>query len=289
MARRQPALRQHLHRARACRSSRGSAPRARRCSPRPPSSATSRLGPVTGIAVGLRSGRGRARLDRDRSDLVATVAHELRSPLTGRQGLRPGAAQPLGQAHRRPAQAHAHDGQRRRRPPRPPDRRAARRGPHRHRPAPALPARVLAPRCWCGGSSSPSRPAPRARSCSRSRTTCPRSSPTPTSSPRSSPTSSRTPYATGRASCASSLAALPSTRRGAHHRRRRGRGHPGRAAPPRLHQVLDHRRVRAAPGWACTSSGGLSRAHGGLVTIEDAPGGGARVMVDWPSVDLRVD
>lgn len=41
---------------------------------------------VTGVAVGLRSGRGRARLDRDRSDLVATVAHELRSPLTGVKG-----------------------------------------------------------------------------------------------------------------------------------------------------------------------------------------------------------
>jgi signal transduction histidine kinase len=44
------------------------------------------LGPVVGLAVGLRSGRGRARLDRDRSDLVATVAHELRSPLTGVKG-----------------------------------------------------------------------------------------------------------------------------------------------------------------------------------------------------------
>ena len=33
--------------------------------------------------------------------------------------------------------------------------------------------------------------------------------------------------------------------------------------------------------------GGLSRAHGGWVTIDDAPGGGARVMVDWPSEDLR--
>ena len=33
--------------------------------------------------------------------------------------------------------------------------------------------------------------------------------------------------------------------------------------------------------------GGLSRAHGGRVTIEDAPGGGARVMVDWPSDDQR--
>ncbi|HEY0641818.1 MAG TPA: histidine kinase dimerization/phospho-acceptor domain-containing protein, partial [Nocardioides sp.] len=45
-----------------------------------------RTGRVAGIAVGLRSGRGRARLDRERSDLVATVAHELRSPLTGVKG-----------------------------------------------------------------------------------------------------------------------------------------------------------------------------------------------------------
>ena len=45
-----------------------------------------RGGPVCGVAVSLRSGRGRARLDRDRSDLVATLAHELRSPLTGVKG-----------------------------------------------------------------------------------------------------------------------------------------------------------------------------------------------------------
>ena len=38
------------------------------------------------MSPGLRSGRGRARLDRERSDLVATVAHELRSPLTGVKG-----------------------------------------------------------------------------------------------------------------------------------------------------------------------------------------------------------
>lgn len=44
------------------------------------------LAPVLGIAIGIRSGRGRARLDRERSDLVATVAHELRSPLTGVKG-----------------------------------------------------------------------------------------------------------------------------------------------------------------------------------------------------------
>jgi signal transduction histidine kinase len=42
--------------------------------------------PVDLVAVSLRSGRGRARLDRERSDLVATVAHELRSPLTGVKG-----------------------------------------------------------------------------------------------------------------------------------------------------------------------------------------------------------
>jgi signal transduction histidine kinase len=42
--------------------------------------------PVSSVAVVIRSGRGRARLDRDRSDLVATVAHELRSPLTGVKG-----------------------------------------------------------------------------------------------------------------------------------------------------------------------------------------------------------
>ncbi len=45
-----------------------------------------RFGAVSSVALVIRSGRGRARLDRDRSDLVATVAHELRSPLTGVKG-----------------------------------------------------------------------------------------------------------------------------------------------------------------------------------------------------------
>ena len=45
-----------------------------------------RGGEVSSVAVVIRSGRGRARLDRERSDLVATVAHELRSPLTGVKG-----------------------------------------------------------------------------------------------------------------------------------------------------------------------------------------------------------
>ncbi|MGZ4438194.1 MAG: ATP-binding protein [Nocardioides sp.] len=42
--------------------------------------------PVQQVVVSLRSARARARLDRERSDLVATVAHELRSPLTGVKG-----------------------------------------------------------------------------------------------------------------------------------------------------------------------------------------------------------
>ena len=67
-------------------SSRGCCPTAPRCwSPRG-SAATSGSAPVTKVAVSIRSGRGRARLDRERSDLVATVAHELRSPLTGVKG-----------------------------------------------------------------------------------------------------------------------------------------------------------------------------------------------------------
>lgn len=45
-----------------------------------------RRGPVNGAAVCLRTSRARERLDRERSDLVATVAHELRSPLTGVKG-----------------------------------------------------------------------------------------------------------------------------------------------------------------------------------------------------------
>jgi signal transduction histidine kinase len=42
--------------------------------------------PVEQVAVSLRAARARERLDRERSDLVATVAHELRSPLTGVKG-----------------------------------------------------------------------------------------------------------------------------------------------------------------------------------------------------------
>jgi signal transduction histidine kinase len=43
-------------------------------------------GPVTGVALSLRTANARERADRSRSELVATVAHELRSPLTGVKG-----------------------------------------------------------------------------------------------------------------------------------------------------------------------------------------------------------
>lgn len=43
-------------------------------------------GPVTQVALSLRDGKSRQFVDRERSDLVATVAHELRSPLTGVKG-----------------------------------------------------------------------------------------------------------------------------------------------------------------------------------------------------------
>ena len=43
-------------------------------------------GKVVGLSLALRDGGQRARLDRQRSELVATVAHELRSPLTGVKG-----------------------------------------------------------------------------------------------------------------------------------------------------------------------------------------------------------
>ena len=45
-----------------------------------------RQGSVRRVVVSLREGRARAHHDRQRSDLVATVAHELRSPLTGVKG-----------------------------------------------------------------------------------------------------------------------------------------------------------------------------------------------------------
>ena len=142
----------------------------------------------------LRSGRGRARLDRERSDLVATVAHELRSPLTGVKGFVAGAAEPWDKLNDEQKKLMLTTVQRRRRPAQPADRRAARRRPHRHRPAAALPAPVATSRCWSSGSSASVRRRHHAARSSRRRRrrAAARSSSTPTSSPRWSPTWSRT-------------------------------------------------------------------------------------------------
>jgi PAS domain S-box-containing protein len=45
-----------------------------------------RAGPVRRLVVGLRDTRARQRAERGRAELISTVAHELRSPLTGVKG-----------------------------------------------------------------------------------------------------------------------------------------------------------------------------------------------------------
>ncbi len=57
-------------------------------------------GKVTRTAWAVRDARSRERVDRERSDLVATVAHELRSPLTGVKGFTADAAVEVGPLHR---------------------------------------------------------------------------------------------------------------------------------------------------------------------------------------------
>ena len=39
---------------------------------------------------------------------------------------------------------------------------------------------------------------------------------------------------------------------------------------------------RGGSGLGLYIVGGLTKAHGGTVTIDDAPGGGARITVAWP-------
>ena len=56
----------------------------------------------------------------------------------------------------------------------------------------------------------------------------------------------------------------------------RARGSPDEIRQPGLHQVLEARRRAAAPAWACTSSTAWSRPTAARSSIDDAPGGGAR-------------
>ena len=45
--------------------------------------------------------------------------------------------------------------------------------------------------------------------------------------------------------------------------------------------------TRGGSGLGMYIVNGLVRVHGGALTIGDAPGGGARIVVDWPERDLR--
>ena len=45
--------------------------------------------------------------------------------------------------------------------------------------------------------------------------------------------------------------------------------------------------VRGGSGLGMYIVNGLVRVHGGELAILDAPGGGARIVVDWPATDPR--
>ena len=45
--------------------------------------------------------------------------------------------------------------------------------------------------------------------------------------------------------------------------------------------------TRGGSGLGMYIVNGLVRVHGGELTILDAPGGGARIVVDWPAADPR--
>ena len=244
--------------------------------------------PVRAVVLGLRDAEGRRRAEAESAALLTTVAHELRSPLTGVKGFSLDPAAQLGPLHRRPEAPHARDDRGGCRPGDPPHHRAARRLPDQRRPAhgarpapgPAAPAR--------GAGRAPGRRRRRPRAVRRRRARRPpaRCGPTPTASSRSSPTSSRTPCGTGRARCASPRSA---------------RSLGDRPAVDLL--VADdgegiatqHRELvfsRFWQGGAKHGTGlglylvrGLVEAHGGVIRVEDAPGGGAQMRATFPDGD----
>ena len=170
------ALRRALHPDRAARAGVADRRRAPSCwSPR-------RHAPRRGPAAPVQPGRGRRcarrrardRLDRERSDLVATVAHELRSPLTGVKGFTATLLSKWDKLNETQKQLMLQHRRRRRRPADPADRRAARRGPHRHRPALGVPAAARPGRVAVGPAGRvDERRRPAARSPSSPTATCP--------------------------------------------------------------------------------------------------------------------
>ena len=182
-------------------------------------------------------------------------------------------------------QADADHRQRRRRPAGRPDRRAPRRRPDRHRPArsstrAAVDAEVLVGRVVASVEAGTAAAASR----STSRTDLPEIFVDPdkftqvvtnlvenADPARRGPSGPRPPRGAADACPAS---ASPSTTRAT--------GIPVELRRRVFTKFWTTGESRRVAGWACTSSTAWSRAHGGRVTIEDAPGGGARVMVDWP-------
>ena len=229
-----------------------------------------RFGPVESVALVIRSGRGRARLDRDRSDLVATVAHELRSPLTGVKGFVGTLLSKwdrLNDEQKKLMLTTVHADSERlsrlitelldvaridtgRLPLYP------RAGRHRD-------ARGAVRRVGPRGDHAHHRVVVRRRRCRRS-------SPTPTSSPRSSPTSSTTRSATARAPCDVTSSRSPSPFPGALIRvDDEGEGIPEEIRARVFTKFWKHG-VRGGTGLGMYIVNGLVRVHGGEVLIADS-------------------
>ena len=205
-----------------------------------------------------------------------------------RQGVRPGPAQPLGPAQRRAEEADAHHGRRRLRPAQPADRRAARRGPDRHRPAPAAPAPLRRRPCSTRRivESVVGRHRPR-RSTLEVADDLPEIHADPDKFTQvvtnlvenavrhGEGTVRVTLEPLGPVSSATSPASgSPSTTR-------------ARASPPRCGARVFTKfwkgGKRGGSGLGLYIVGGLTKVHGGTVTHRRRPGGGARITVAWPS------
>ena len=233
--------------------------------------------PVRAVVLGLRDADGRRRAENEGAALLTDRGPRAAVPAHRGQGLLLDPPAELGPVHRRPEAPHARDDRGRRRPGHPPHHRAARRLADRRRPAdrprpaarprPRLEAQVerrVVARRWTASSSSSTSP-----------TTSARCGPTRTASSRWSPTSSRTPCATATARCASrrgarsSMAGPPSTSSSAT---------TARASPRSTASSSSPGSGRAGPSTARASGlylvRGLVEAHGGVVRVEDAPGGG---------------
>ena len=131
------------------------------------------------------------------AEVVSTVSHELRSPLTSVKGYTSLLLNRWDRIERRAEADDARAGPPRRRPRHPAHHRAARHLPARDRPAASAPPAGRPPRPGRHGRrEAGGRRTPTSTARSTSPTTSPRSTPTPTRSSRCSPTWSRTPPST---------------------------------------------------------------------------------------------